>query len=220
MSGNDQSSSDNFASNEFKTGSLLFIDRCPIFLAGAFYAFGVRRYQILGCIHTIWQIDSYREIVRSKDDVTLIAGPQLQIAECFGACHSIRKLNASIKTIFVSEYAKDPIIIADASRVGVNALLPVEIAIDKLCAVIDLVQTNQTLLPQAIGVKADSLTECELRVLKGISQDKSSKQIANELNVSIHTVRNEAQSALSKLQGHTRFDAVRRAQRLGLLADK
>jgi DNA-binding NarL/FixJ family response regulator len=98
----------------------------------------------------------------------------------------------------------------------VTACLPVDVSLDDLFDVIQLAWLNQSLLPPAPPeAEADRLTKCELRVLRKLAEGKSSKQIAAELQISVHTVRNEAQRILSKLHVHSRKEAVHRARHLG-----
>ena len=62
----------------------------------------------------------------------------------------------------------------------------------------------------------DPLTERELQVLKLVAQGKSNKQIASELNISIHTVRTHVNRILSKLHLANRVQATLYALRQGV----
>jgi LuxR family maltose regulon positive regulatory protein len=64
---------------------------------------------------------------------------------------------------------------------------------------------------------AEPLSERELEVLRLLTTHLSSTDIAQELVVSVNTVRSHVKSVYGKLDVHTREDAVRRAQELGLL---
>ncbi|BCX06032.1 MAG: hypothetical protein KatS3mg053_3970 [Candidatus Roseilinea sp.] len=51
---------------------------------------------------------------------------------------------------------------------------------------------NRSLLPPALpDVEADQPTECELRVLRVITEGKTAKEIAAGLRIGVNTVRNE-----------------------------
>jgi LuxR family maltose regulon positive regulatory protein len=63
----------------------------------------------------------------------------------------------------------------------------------------------------------EPLTERELDVLRFLPTHLSSTQIAEELFISVHTARFHIKNIYSKLNVHSRADAVRRAQELGLL---
>lgn len=59
------------------------------------------------------------------------------------------------------------------------------------------------------------LTAREIEVLELIAAKRSTREIAEQLSISVHTVRNHIQRALSKLGVHSRLEAVCRARRLG-----
>lgn len=61
----------------------------------------------------------------------------------------------------------------------------------------------------------NQLTECELRMLRKMSQGKKKKQIAAELGIAENTVRNEAQRILEKLCVNNRREAIHRVRHLG-----
>ena len=63
----------------------------------------------------------------------------------------------------------------------------------------------------------DELSDRELVVLRYLPTMLSNREIADELVVSVNTVKTHVRSIYSKLGTHDRRDAVRRARRLGLL---
>jgi LuxR family maltose regulon positive regulatory protein len=63
----------------------------------------------------------------------------------------------------------------------------------------------------------EPLSERELQVLRLLNTQLSSKRIAEQLFLSVNTVRSHIKSIYSKLDVHSRADAVRRAEELGLL---
>jgi two-component system, NarL family, nitrate/nitrite response regulator NarL len=67
------------------------------------------------------------------------------------------------------------------------------------------------------GSTGDALTARELEVLRHLAKGESSGNIAAELFVSVHTVRNHVQNILMKLNAHSKLAAVATATRLGIL---
>jgi DNA-binding NarL/FixJ family response regulator len=67
---------------------------------------------------------------------------------------------------------------------------------------------------KAIG---EELTGRELEVLHHLAKGESSDAIADELFVSLHTLRNHVQNILMKLNAHSKLAAVAAATRLGIL---
>jgi LuxR family maltose regulon positive regulatory protein len=63
----------------------------------------------------------------------------------------------------------------------------------------------------------DHLTERELAVLRFLPTNLSAAEIANELILSVHTVKMHMRNLYPKLGVHRRTDAVARARALGLL---
>ena len=64
----------------------------------------------------------------------------------------------------------------------------------------------------------EALTESELRVLRYLPTDLSSREIADQLYLSIHTIKTHVKHIYAKLDAHTRREAVKRARELGLLS--
>lgn len=63
----------------------------------------------------------------------------------------------------------------------------------------------------------DPLSERELEVLRLVAARLSSREIANELNISINTARTHIKNIYSKLDAHNHSEAAIRAQAMGLL---
>jgi LuxR family maltose regulon positive regulatory protein len=63
----------------------------------------------------------------------------------------------------------------------------------------------------------DLLTESEARVLRYLATDLSKREIANELYVSVNTIKTHVKHLYAKLDVRTRRQAVERAGELGLL---
>ena len=62
-----------------------------------------------------------------------------------------------------------------------------------------------------------NLTERELEVLAGLAKGRTTKAIAADLFLSVNTIRNYVQSVLSKLEAHSKLQAVSVAVRIGIL---
>lgn len=63
----------------------------------------------------------------------------------------------------------------------------------------------------------DALSNRECEVLQLSAMGKSPEQIASELYLSLHTVRNHIRNAMTKLQTHSKLEAVVKAARLRLI---
>ncbi len=61
------------------------------------------------------------------------------------------------------------------------------------------------------------LTSREVEVLKSLAQGHSTRRIANQLNISLATVNNHIKHILRKLDAHTRLEAIRFAESVGVI---
>lgn len=195
---------------------LLVVDRSPLVLEGIVHALSERGCHIIGQAGSVAELDARWRKLEVSDKVVLLVGPLLHTADGFAACRWARDQATPVRVVFITDRYEDPLVLTDAARLGVTACLPVDVSLDDLFDAIKLAWLNQSLLPPAPPeAEADRLTECELRVLRKLAEGKSSKEIAAELQISVHTVRNEAQRILSKLHVHSRQEAVHRARHLG-----
>lgn len=62
-----------------------------------------------------------------------------------------------------------------------------------------------------------SLTSREIEVLKSLAKGRSTRAIANQLNISSATVNNHIKHILTKLHAHTRLEAIRHAESVGVI---
>jgi LuxR family maltose regulon positive regulatory protein len=63
----------------------------------------------------------------------------------------------------------------------------------------------------------EPLTEGESRVLRYLSTNLSKREIAQELYVSVHTIKTHMKHIYAKLDAHNRLEAVQRAREYGLI---
>jgi NarL family two-component system response regulator YdfI len=68
-----------------------------------------------------------------------------------------------------------------------------------------------------IEAAPDDLTPREMEVLYLLAEGLSNKEIARRLGISDHTVKTHVDAILSKLDAHSRTEAVTRAARLGVI---
>jgi LuxR family maltose regulon positive regulatory protein len=69
----------------------------------------------------------------------------------------------------------------------------------------------------ALASMGEPLSERELEVLRLLTTHLSSTDIAGELTISVNTVRTHIKSVYSKLDVHSREEAVQKAEKLNLL---
>jgi two-component system, NarL family, response regulator NreC len=122
--------------------------------------------------------------------------------------------------------------VSEMLKAGATAYLLKQCAVDELITAIKTVLKNQTYLSPCIsGVvvdnfvrnssKSDSsvfshLTDREREVLQLMAEGKSSKEIANQLNLSIKTIETHRMKVMEKLNIHTVAELTKYAIREGL----
>lgn len=123
----------------------------------------------------------------------------------------------------------DTLLLARAIEAGCTGLIskdrPIDDIIDAVRAAaqgrsivnIDEFTSLLTELRQANEPTANPLTPREMDVLRLVAQAHSTREIADELFLSVNTVRNYVSSILMKLGAHSKLEAVAFALRDGLL---
>jgi LuxR family maltose regulon positive regulatory protein len=76
---------------------------------------------------------------------------------------------------------------------------------------------GQTLPPRLSPALVEPLSERELEVLRLLATDLTSTEMAQELVLSVNTVRSHIKNIYSKLDAHSRYEALARANELNLL---
>ncbi|UYM04049.1 response regulator [Solicola gregarius] len=119
-------------------------------------------------------------------------------------------------------------------KAGASGYLLKDASIDQVAEAVRLVADGQSLINPAMAAKlleefklisqqrpeeppGPRLTGRELEVLKEVARGLNNRQIATELFISEHTVKNHIRNILEKLQLHSRVEAVMYAVRQKLL---
>jgi DNA-binding NarL/FixJ family response regulator len=120
-------------------------------------------------------------------------------------------------------------VLAEALEAGCSGFVPKQSHYSMLITAIRGVLDGQVQVPpdlmadliahlrQRPSAQGSELTVRELELLRLIAAGHSTSEIASELYLSVHTVRNHVARILTKLQAHTRLEAVVVAVRHGLI---
>jgi two-component system nitrate/nitrite response regulator NarL len=116
---------------------------------------------------------------------------------------------------------QDPAIVSDAMRVGLHGLVTQQTPLADLLSGVQAVLGGEVVLPHRLapdGVRsghdptaallASQLTNRERHILALLAEGRSGQEIARRLSISPNTVRTHVQSILTKLQVHSRLEAV------------
>jgi DNA-binding NarL/FixJ family response regulator len=161
--------------------------------------------------------DAMKMIVDLKPDIAVvdIDMPRLNGLEMVRA---LRKIDIPIATIFLTMYKEEDMFNA-AMDMGVKAYVLKENATEDILAALEKVAHGETFVSSSMSrmgqrrtdrvqelllskPQIDDLTSAERRILKLIAEDRTSKEIADLLQISIKTVENHRLNICRKLNLH------------------
>lgn len=181
--------------------------------------------EIVGSVGTAAQA---RASVASKRPDIVLMDYQLPDANGAQTTQAIRDEAPDTKVIMVTSFDDEQILVA-AIEAGCAGFVTKHKAIDEVVAAVRAVDQGEALISAAMlarllprlsrsyrGLGSD-LTPREREVLDLVAQGLSNRAIADRLVISPHTVRNHVQNLLTKLQGHSKLEAVANAVREGII---
>jgi DNA-binding NarL/FixJ family response regulator len=166
---------------------------------------------------------------RLKPDVVLM-DIKIPLMDGISATKIIRGKFPETNVIILSSY-EDEAHITEAVSAGANGYLSKMLPASDLVNALKTFTSESVMIPQPImnklinglrqGVSKDSpetLTQTEMKVMALLGKGKSNKEIANELNCSVKTVKNHLNSIFNKLGVTNRTEAVIKAIERGLIS--
>jgi DNA-binding NarL/FixJ family response regulator len=176
-------------------------------------------------LHVIAEASNGLEAVeafeRHHPDVTLL-DLRMPVMEGVEAVRQIRARDPHAKVIVLTTYDTDDDI-SRALKAGAKAYVLKDISADALIACIHDVLAGKTYLAPAAaaklaeGVTRIQLTPRELATLRLMADGKSNKEIAGELGISERTVKTHLGHLFEKLGVTSRTEALKLANRRGLI---
>lgn len=154
-------------------------------------------------------------------DITLM---DLRLTKGSGieAIAAIRSLSPTARIIVLTTFGGDMLAL-QAFKAGASGYLLKSMMRTDLINTIRLVHAGQRRIPPEIAATIaehageEYLTVRELAVLESIAMGKSNKIIADDLKLSVHTVKGHVQSILAKLEASDRTHAVVIAIKRGII---
>jgi DNA-binding NarL/FixJ family response regulator len=158
---------------------------------------------------------------KHRPDVTLM-DIRMPKVNGIAAISSIREQFPQARIIVLTTSAGD-VQAVRAFKAGAVGYLLKNLLRRELVETIRLVHKGQKRIPPEVAQQIaehaadDSITSRELDVLRGVANGNSNKIIADDLNISEHTVKNHVKNILSKLNASDRTHAVMIAIKRGFL---
>jgi DNA-binding NarL/FixJ family response regulator len=150
-----------------------------------------------------------------RPDVALV---DLFLAGESGAdvCDSIRKASPSTRVLLISGAGRmSP---AAARAAGASGFVSKDWEAREVARAVRMVGYGMTVFEPTAEQPSPMLSEREREVLDLIAAGSTNREIAEQLFLSPHTVKEHTSAVYRKLQARNRAEAVQRAQRIGLLS--
>ena len=162
-----------------------------------------------------------------KPDVVLM-DYELPDGDGATATERIKDEAPSTQVVMVTSFDDEGVLVR-AIEAGASGFITKHKAVQEVAAAVRAAHAGEALISPSLlarllpklrqnprGVGAD-LTPREIEVLKLLATGASNQQIAEELVLSLHTVRNHVQNVIGKLGTHSKLEAVATAVREGII---
>jgi two-component system response regulator DesR len=131
-------------------------------------------------------------------------------------CKAIRDASPETRVLLISGAGR--MAPAAAKAAGASGFISKESDAREVVTAVRRVGSGMTMFAPKSDQPEPLLTEREREVLELIAAGSTNKEIAEELYLSPHTVKEHTSALYRKLRARNRAEAVQRAQRIGLLA--
>ncbi len=155
-------------------------------------------------------------------ELTRRYGPHVALVDLFLAgesgtdvCAAIRRQSPSTRVLLISGAGR--ISPAAARAAGASGFVSKDLEAAEVTRAVRMVGAGMTLFPPKVDQPAPLLSEREREVLNLIAAGCTNREIAEQLYLSPHTVKEHTSALYRKLSARNRAEAVQLAQRMGLL---
>ena len=132
-------------------------------------------------------------------------------------CTRLRERSPQTRVLLISGAGKITASVAKAA--GASGFVSKDASGQQVARAAQLVSMGMLVFPpQSSDAEAPGLSQRERQVLALVASGATNREIASELHLSPHTVKEHTSTLYRKLSVRNRAEAVQRAQRLGLLA--
>lgn len=186
---------------------------------------GERDLEVVGIAGTVQ--DARSKAAATAPDVVLL-DYGLPDGDGATAAQLIKDARPETKTVMLTSFTDDAVLIA-AIEAGCSGYVLKHKGVQELVDAVRSAHAGEALISPAMlarllpklqrnhrGVGAE-LTPREIEVLRLLADGLSNQAISQRLTISLHTVRNHVQNIITKLQVHSKLEAVAAAVREGII---
>lgn len=168
--------------------------------------------------------EALRIVKTLRPDVVLL-DYDLPDADGVSLIGPILELSPESQVLMLTSYT-DRVILSEAIDAGCAGFITKRSSTDEVAAAVLAVRSDETpvssdmvrhLVANDHTRSGSNLTEREAEVLRFAAKGLSNKEIAEQLFLSVNTVRNHMQRVLNKLGAHSKLEATAIAVRLGIV---
>jgi PAS domain S-box-containing protein len=170
-----------------------------------------------------------RTIVQGIDECGVVCSANCTVRRAISKRHPLESFDLQVQTVDGEQWCNVSVVMAESNSstevYAIHIVRPVDLRKRLEMVFRDFVVRN-TSLPahQAVAMIASrtaarksDLSARESEVLRFLAKGSSTRSIADQLHISRTTVNNHVQHILHKLDSHSRLEAIRRAERAGLI---
>lgn len=146
------------------------------------------------------------------------------------ATASIKERHPEVQVVLITGYPDEDILLS-ALEAGASGFISKSQATSEAVSALRRAHEGDTVIDPTTLAKllpklryrskeeglSPELTRREVEVLKLLAEGTSNREIAEKLHLSIHTVRKHVQNISTKLEAHSKLEAVSKAIRLGII---
>lgn len=209
-----------------ETIKVLVVDDHQMFAQGIVKALeGEPGFEVVGIAGSV---EEARSAARMRRPDVVLMDFELPDGDGAKATELIKTDRPETRVVMLTSYTDESVLVA-AIEAGCSGYVTKHKAVEEVVAAVRAAFAGEALISPSMlarllpklrrsyrGLGSD-LTPRELEVLRFLAEGLSNQTIAERLVISLHTVRNHVQNILTKLQAHSKLEAVAIAAREGII---
>lgn len=184
------------------------------------------------CVGVAGSLEKARSLIRTSSPDVLLLDHRLPDGDGVGAIPELLALRPSMRVVVLTASAADHVLVK-AIEGGASGFLSKTRSLDEVTSAVRAAAAGEALISAEMLARLlprlsrtgnttghQELTEREREVLGLLAEGLTNAAIAEQLVVSVHTVRNHIANLSAKLGAHSKLEALSIAVREGMLPDR